>query len=117
MADVIIAFGEIGHDVGRLAAIGDDVVDPRRHRHMLAQVVDRDVHHLDAIERGPALVRCGGGVRADAVEAELARNVRLARTVADLIGIAGVPVQHRIDIVEQACADQIDLARPTFLGR
>ena len=82
VADVVEDLGEIGDDVGRLAAGRDDVVDPREVRRMLAEQLGRVVGQLDGVERRSARFGGRGGVRAGAVEPELGGDPRLARDVA-----------------------------------
>ena len=75
VARVVVDLGEIGHDVGRAAAVGDHVVDARIGRNVLAHQVDHGVHRFDAVERRAAAVRRARRVRRHAAEAELGGDV------------------------------------------
>jgi len=57
------------NDIGRHASgVDQGVMDARRRRHVLAQIVDADVHQFDRVERAAAKVRCRGGMSRPAEE-------------------------------------------------
>ena len=90
VAGVVVDLREVGHDVRRRAAVGDDVVDARLLRHVLAH----HVHHVSMASTASSaerpLLGRGGGVRGDAVEAELAA-LMFARLVDALAVVARRP--------------------------
>ena len=64
------------HDVGCDAAgIEQRVMHARVARHVLAHVVDADIHQLDGIERAAAEMGRGGGMRGAAGEDEIGAGV------------------------------------------
>ena len=114
MAHVIEDLGEIGHDIGRRPATGDDVMDARVHRRMLAHHVDHHVHRLDPVERRTAALGRTRRMRRNAAKAKLARAIGQALARSGRIAIRRMPVDYEICIVEQARTCHIDLARPTL---
>src|SRR5262249_22153440 len=74
MANVVKDLRKVRNDVGGAAAVGDDVVDAREVGGVLAQQLGGVIGQLDGAEGGAALLGGGGGVGADAVEAELDRD-------------------------------------------
>ena len=102
LAGVVVDLGEIGHDVRRAAAAGDDVVDARLLRHVLAHHVDHVVHRFDRVERRAAAVGRRGGVRRDAAKAELAGDVGGRARRARLVAIARMPRHDGVHVLEQA---------------
>ena len=50
VAHVVVHLGELGDDIRRIPAIGDDVVHAGVRRHMLAHQIDHEVHRLHAIK-------------------------------------------------------------------
>ena len=57
VAQIEIEFGEVGDDVGRGPAPGDDVVNPGLLGHMLTQQIHHGRHRLDAVEGRAAPIR------------------------------------------------------------
>ncbi len=108
--------GEVGHDVGGDAALGDDVVDAGVGGDVLAHELDAVAHEHDGVERGAAAVGRDGGVGGDAVEGELGGDDGERAAVVDAVAVAGVPVQDDVDVVEEAGADHVDLAGAAFFG-
>ncbi len=51
MSNVVVDLGSLRDDVGRIAALGDHVVDAGVRRHVLAHEIDHEVHGLHAVER------------------------------------------------------------------
>ena len=92
-------------------------MDARFLRDVLAQIFDGVQKDHDAIERGASAIGRGGGVGGDAVEIEAAAVVGEQGTHVDAIGIAGMPGQDGVDIVEQAGVEHIDFAAAAFFGR
>ncbi len=117
MAHDVIGFGKFRHDVGRRAAVGDDVMDARLLRHVLAQIIDHHVHHFDAVERGAAAVWRGGGVRRLAVEAKLGADIGEVLILRRRIRIAGMPVERDVYVFEQSRLHHVVLAAAAFFGR
>ena len=117
MADVIEHFSEIGDHVWGRAAFRDDVVDARIHAGVLAHHVDHHVHRLDPVERAAPAFGRAGSMGGDAAETELGRTVGKAGPRGRAVLAVGVPVQRDIDILEQAGAGHVDLARAAFFGR
>ncbi len=117
MAHVVKHFREIGHDVRRRAAAGDDIVHARFLRHVLAHHVRHHVHRLDGIERGAAFLRRAGRMARDSVEAELAGLVAVRTVLARVVAIRRVPVQRDVGVFEQARAHDVRLARAALFRR
>ena len=117
MAGDVIDFGEIGHDVGRLAAGRDHVVDAGGLGHVLPHHVHHDVHRLDAVQGGATLVGGGGSVGGHAPEAELGRDVGEGGSVVGPVVVGGMPGQDRVHAVEEALPQHVDLAGAALLGR
>ena len=68
-ADRVAHLGVGLHDVRRDAAgVEHRIVNARVGRHVLAHVVDADIHQLDRIERAAAEMRRGRGMRGAAAE-------------------------------------------------
>lgn len=89
----------------------------RVHRRVLAHHIDHHVHRLDPVERAAALRGGAGGMRGLPPEAELGRAVGEGGARGRAVDVRGMPVDREIDIVEEAGADHIDLARSALLGR
>ena len=117
MPRVVVRLREVGDDVRRRAAARDDVVDARLLRHVLAHHVHHVVHGLDRVERRPPALRRRRRVRRDAVEAELGVDDGEVRRRARVVAIAGMPRDHRVDVLEQPVANHVDLAGAALLRR
>lgn len=76
-----------------------------------------DVHQLDRVERAPAVVRRGGGVRRQAPEAELHGDVGLRVAVGRGGAIAGVPREDHVGVLEHPFAQHVRLADAGLLRR
>jgi hypothetical protein len=84
---------------------------------VLAHEIDHRVHGLDAVEcRAPAFGRSRGMDREPA-KPELAGDVREVGRGAGRVPITRMHRHHRVDVVEQAGAEHVDLARAALLGR
>ncbi len=83
---------------------------------MLAHQVHHVVHRLDTVERRAAAIGRAGRVRRDAAEPDLGADVGQRAGLAHGIAIAGVPRHHRVDLVEQARTEHVDLAGAALLG-
>ena len=106
------------HHVGRDAAgIEHGVVDARVGRHVLAHVVDADVHQLHRVERAAAEMRRRRGVRGAALEGEVDARVGEAHGVVDAVDGGRMPGDGDVDVLEVAGAHHEDLGRAAFLGR
>ena len=106
-----------GHDVGRLASLGDDVVDPGGLGHVLAQEVDARREGLDRVQGRDPLPRRPRGVGRAAVERDLEGAQGLARLDGDLVLVARVPGEARVDVVEEPVTHHEHLADALLLGR
>ena len=115
MAVVVIDLGEVRDDVGRFAAPGDHVVDPAALVDVLAHQVHHEVHRFHRIERGAALVRRSGGVRRDAPEAELGRQVRQRISRTRVVAIPGMPCEDGVHIGEKPLAHHVHLPGAALL--
>ena len=90
------------HDIGRDAAgIDDGVVHARRRRHVLAHIVDADIHQLDGVERAAAEMRRGGRMRGAAVEGEIDLDAGERDRLVDAGEGRRMPADRDVDIVEQ----------------
>ena len=69
--DVVINFGEIRDHIRSSATGGDDVMDSRLVRRVLAHQLGGVIHQSDRVERRSALLGSGGGVRGLSVKAKL----------------------------------------------
>ena len=116
VADIVKDLGKVGHHIGRDAAFGNHIMDPRLLRDMLAHHVDHHVEAFDAVERRSRLLRGTGGMGGNPVETEFRRTVGQRGAGGGGIFVIGMPVQRDINIVEQAGADHIDLAAAAFFG-
>ncbi len=77
--------------------------------------VEHGVHHRDDIERRSPLYWPTRGMRGLAVDAELAGHIRKRRCLRRRVRVAGMAVQHGIDVVEPA-ADAPPTQLWTFAG-
>ena len=117
MAGNQIDFGERGHDVGRGAAVGDDVMHAGLLRHVLAEHLDRAEHDHHAIERRSPSLRAGRRVRRHAVKAEQSAVVGEVGTQVHAIRVAWMPGQHGIGVGEQPCVNHVDLSAAALFRR
>ena len=107
MTHVVVDFRKIRHNVGRLTATRDHIVNPRTIGHMLSHKIDHMIHGLDAIQRRPPPLGRRSGMCGPAIEPDPSGFVRKRRARIRSISIGAVPVQHRINIVKQPCTNQI----------
>ena len=106
------------HHVGRHAAgVQDRVVDARIGGHVLAHVVDADVHQFHRVQRRAAQMRSGGGVAGTAAEVEVDLHVGQRGRLADSAERRRVPGQRDVDILQRSLAHHEQLAGAVFLGR
>ena len=117
MAHVVVDLGELRHDVGRSAAVGDDVVHAGVGGHVLAHQIGHVVHRFGAVERRTPAFRGRGGVGGCAVEAKAPGLVAGAALRHRGVVVAGVPVQHHVHVVEQAGAGHVHLAGTALFRR
>ena len=96
-----VRLGEVGDDVRRRAAAGDDVVNARLLRHVLAHHVDHVVHRLDPVERRAAAVGRRRRVRGHTLEAELRGDVRRGTRRTRLVAIPGMPSYRDVHVAEE----------------
>ena len=83
--------------------------------HVLAQIIDADVHDLAAVQRAASFFRRGGRVRGHA--AELEDHARVGqRTVHQAVVNVGMPRQAEIDAVETPLTHHEGLAGAAFFG-
>uniref|UniRef100_A0A0N4ZWA7 Twin arginine translocase protein A n=1 Tax=Parastrongyloides trichosuri TaxID=131310 RepID=A0A0N4ZWA7_PARTI len=116
VADVVVGLRIVGHHIGRFAAVGDDIVDARSVRNVLAHHIGHGVHGLDGVQGRAPAIRRAGGVGGRAVEAELAADVGLGRALAGAVDGCRVPMKRDIHVSEQAVADHEGLGRAAFFG-
>jgi len=85
--------------------------------HVLAQIVDADIHQLDRIERGSAKFGRSGGMGGAAVKGEVDPGIgqRIGLEHAGIIG--RVPADRGIDIGEKPGAHHEGLGGPPLFGR
>ena len=117
MANVVVDLCKVGHDVRRSAAAGDDVVDARVLRHVLAHEIGHVVHGFDAVERRAATLGRAGRMGGQAMEAKFGRHVCERAPGTRVVTGTGMPVKHGVNIPEQPLANHVDLARTAFFGR
>src|SRR5262249_34291887 len=70
-ADVVPDLGGGRHHVRLSAAVGNDVMNAIRLLHVLAHVIDADVHQLNAVQGAAAFLRASGRVGGQPGEREL----------------------------------------------
>ena len=99
-------FRERRHDIRRRPTVRNDVMDPRIGRQMLPQHFDCVQHDHHAIESRTAS-RSGSGrrMRGNTIKAEQAAIIREIRAEIDCVRIAGMPVEHRVNVLHQAGVD------------
>ena len=108
--------GPVRDDVRRRPALADDAVDPRGRMELLAPQADRGEQQDQRVERVLAAPRIGRGVRLEAREHDV-DVLRRERVALDVVAIARVVQQRRVEALEQAVVDHDLLAAPPFLGR
>ena len=117
MTGVVVCLGEIRHDVGRTAAIGDDVVNASRLRDVLSHQVDRMVHHGHRVEGGTTFVRRRCRMSRLAVKAELGGDVRQTAGQAGSVLTPGMPGEDDVAVLEGAGSRHVDFPATAFFGR
>ena len=116
--DVIPNAGLVGDDVGRFAALEDDVVEPLRQGQMLPQVVRGHVHDLDGVEGAPPDPGRAGRVGRLALEGEDRREEGVAAdAVVGAEAARAVVVDDGVDALEEARPDHVRPAGDDLLGR
>ena len=106
------------HHVRRDAAgIEQRVVHAGVARHVLAHVVDADIHQFDRIERAAAEMRRGRGMRGAAGEDEIGAGVGERGRHHHFPETMGMPGQCDVGIVERACAHHEGFCRAAFFRR
>jgi hypothetical protein len=81
-------------------------VDARVGRHVLAHVVNADIHQFHCIGRGPAEMRRGRGVAGAAGEGEVNLHQGEGDRVVDGAEWGGVPGERDVHVLEGAELDQ-----------
>ncbi len=101
----------------RAACVGHGIVDACRRRHVLAHIVDADIHQFHGIKGTAAEMRRGRSVRGAAakVEIDLVAGERY-RIVHSSKG-SRVPANGDVDIIEDAGADHEALGGAALFGR
>ena len=116
MAHVVIDLGGFRNDVGRGAAVGNDVVNAAVGWHVLAHQIDHEVHRFDTIQGGSASFGCRRSMGSDAVKRETGGFVGGAAGGRRIIAAARMPVEHNIHIIKCPGPGEVHLARSTFFG-
>ena len=91
-------------------------MDARGIRHVFAQELDSICHHHKTVECGASHLGRGRGVGRLAVETELGGSDGERALFGCHVGIAGMPAQDGVDILEQAGADHVQLSAAAFFG-
>ena len=78
LAEIIPDRSRIRHDIGLVAAIGDDVMRALRQRQVLAAKIDADIHKFDAIQRTAPIPGVCGGMGCAAMEGIFHRHHAIA---------------------------------------
>ncbi len=103
VADRIAHPGMGLHHVGRDAAgVEQRIMDAGLARHVLAHVVDADIHQFDRIERAAAEMRRGGGVRGAPGEDEIGAGVGQRRRHRHFPETVRVPGDRDVGVIEGA---------------
>ena len=112
LAEVEPDAGVARHDVGLVAAVGDDRVRALRQAQVLAAVVPADAHQLDRVERRAAAPRRAGAVGRLAFEGVLDRHQAVAAAGAPrhVEVVADVREERDVDVLEHAVAHEPRLA-------
>ena len=114
-ADRIAHAGMGLHHVGGDAAgVEQGVMDAGVARHVLAHVVDADIHQFDGVERAAAEMRRGGGMRGAAGEDEIGAGVGERRRHHDFPEAGGMPGDGDVGILEGAGAHHEGFGRAAF---
>ena len=105
------------HDIRRDAAgVEQRVMDARVARHVLAHVVDADVHQLDRVERAaPEMRRCRGMRRAPG-EGEVDPRVGERNRRRHLAEMRRMPGNGDVDVLERAVTHHERLRSAALLG-
>ena len=116
VADVVVRLGERGHHVRRVAAGRDHVMNPRTVRRVLPEKLGAVVQDRHRVERRPARLWRRGRMGAPPAVAELGRHPGQVRRIAGGVPVTRMPVQNRVDVVEQAGPGHERLRAAAFLG-
>ena len=104
------------HHVGRDAApVDDGVVDPCLVLHMLPQELDADVHQLHSVQGAAPVLRVPGGVGGHAFEPIEHLGAGIVGAGGDLVGIAGVPAEGRVQLLPDPLPGEESLGRAPLL--
>ena len=116
VAAVIIDLRKIGYYIWSLAPFGNHVMHPRIRRNMFAHHVHHVIHRLHPVQSRTAPVGCGRGMGRLTAKPDFGRNVSQRSRGVGTVTVGGMPVQHRIHIVEQTRPHHIYLARTALFG-
>ena len=117
VADVVVRLGERGHHVRRVAAGRDHVMNPRTVRRVLPKKLGAVVQDRHRVERRSARLGRRGGMGAPPAVAELRRHSGQVRRITGGVPVTRMPVEHRVDVVEQARPGHERLRAAAFLRR
>ena len=105
------------HHVGRNAAgVEQGIMDAGIARHVLAHVVDADIHQFHRVERAAAEMRRGGGMRGAAGKDEVGAGVGERGRHHDFPEAGGMPGQRDVGVGENSGAHHEGFCRAAFLG-
>ncbi len=117
-ADRIAHAGMGLHHVGGDAAgVEQGIMDAGVARHVLAHVVDADIHQFHRVERAAAEMRRGGGMRGAPGEDEIGARIGQRRRHHHFPEAGRVPGDGDVGVVEGARAHHEGFRRAAFLGR
>ena len=104
------------HIGGNTAGIGNGIVDGALGLHMLPEELDADVHQLRAVQSGAAVPWVSRGVGGGAREFIDHLHTGGVGAGGHLVGVAGVPGNGGVQILEKAVSRHKGLARAAFLA-
>ena len=103
------------HNVGLVAALGDDIVNTRVLAHVLAHHVDAHVHQFHRVQGTAPGVGLGRGMRGESAETELDADHGHAGAEGHQRHAAGMPGEDHIVVEKIARTQHVDLANGGFL--
>ncbi len=102
------------HVGGNAAGVEQGVMDAGVARHVLAHVIDADIHQLDRIQRAAAEMRRGGGMRGAPGEDEIGARVGERGRHHHFPEARRVPGDRDVGVVEGAIAHHEGFCRAAF---
>ena len=117
VAHVIINLSGFRHDVRRITAIGNDVMQASGLRYVLAHQIYHKIHRFHAIQCRPPLIWCRRCVGRSTREGKASGLIRRRTGGRRRVTVTGMPVQHHIHCVEHPGSGQIDFTGTPLFGR